>query len=96
MGLVARCRALDPSDTYDAYRYSGDLELLKNDIYPALREEAQLYSKTLIKDENGKYISSPAYSPEQGPRTATNTYDAGARVAALPRCHRGRQAGGRG
>lgn len=62
-------------NTYDAYRYSGDLELLKNDIYPALREEAQLYSKTLIKDENGKYISSPAYSPEQGPRTATNTYE---------------------
>ena len=52
-------------NTYDAYRYSGDLELLKNDIYPALREEAQLYSKTLIKDENGKYISSPAYSPSR-------------------------------
>ncbi|WP_195419848.1 glycoside hydrolase N-terminal domain-containing protein [Collinsella sp. D33t1_170424_A12] len=62
-------------NVYDAYRYSGDVELLRRDIYPALREEAQLYSKTLIKDENGKYISSPAYSPEQGPRTATNTYE---------------------
>lgn len=62
-------------NVYDAYRYSGDVELLKSDIYPALREEAQLYSKTLIKDADGKYISSPAYSPEQGPRTATNTYE---------------------
>ena len=62
-------------NVYDAYRYSGDVELLRRDIYPALREEAQLYSKTLIKDEDGKYISSPAYSPEQGPRTATNTYE---------------------
>ena len=62
-------------NTYDAYRYSGDIELLRTQIYPALREEAQLYSKMLVKDEDGRYVSSPAYSPEQGPRTAGNTYE---------------------
>ena len=62
-------------NTYDAYRYSGDVEYLKSDIYPALREEAQLYTHLLVQDENGKYITSPTYSPEHGPRTAGNTYE---------------------
>ena len=62
-------------NTYDAYRYSGDVEYLKSDIYPALREEAQLYTHLLVQDGNGKYITSPTYSPEHGPRTAGNTYE---------------------
>ena len=29
----------------------------------------------LVKDETGKYVTSPAYSPEHGPRTQGNTYE---------------------
>ena len=62
-------------NTYDAYRYTGDVEYLKSDIYPALREEAQLYAQLLVRDSDGKYVTSPTYSPEHGPRTAGNTYE---------------------
>lgn len=62
-------------NTYDAYRYTGDTEYLKSDIYPALREEAQLYAQMLVRDSDGKYVTSPTYSPEHGPRTAGNTYE---------------------
>ena len=48
---------------------------MAENIYPMLREEAQMYNAMLIKDSDGKYVSSPAYSPEQGPRTAGNTYE---------------------
>ena len=62
-------------NTYDAWRYTGDIEQLENDIYPALREQAQLYAQLLVKDKDGKYVTSPAYSPEHGPRTEGNTYE---------------------
>ena len=62
-------------NTYDSWRYTGNVEQLKNDIYPALREQAQLYAQLLVKDETGKYVTSPAYSPEHGPRTQGNTYE---------------------
>ena len=62
-------------NTYDSWRYTGNVEQLKNDIYPALREQAQLYAQLLVKDEAGKYVTSPAYSPEHGPRTQGNTYE---------------------
>ena len=48
---------------------------MKEYIYPMLREEAVMYSQMLIKDEDGKYVSSPTFSPEQGPRTNGNTYE---------------------
>lgn len=60
---------------WEYYEYTGDLAYMKENIYPMLREEAMLYNSMLIKDSDGKYISSPTYSPEQGPRTAGNTYE---------------------
>lgn len=62
-------------NAYEYYEYTGDVEFLRNEIYPALREEAMLYNAMLIQDEEGKYVSSPAYSPEHGPRTAGNTFE---------------------
>ena len=62
-------------NTYDYYRYTGDVDYLKKEIYPALREEAVMYSQLLVKDANGKYVTSPTYSPEHGPRTQGNTYE---------------------
>ena len=60
---------------WERYEYTGDLEYMKENIYPMLREEAVMYSEMLVKDEDGKYVSSPTYSPETGPRTNGNTYE---------------------
>ncbi len=60
---------------WDYYDFTRDTEYLKDNIYPAMKEEARLYDQMLIDDGTGKLVSSPAYSPEHGPRTAGNTYE---------------------
>ena len=60
---------------WEYYEYTGDFDYMKEYIYPMLREEAVMYSQMLVKDEDGKYVSSPTFSPEQGPRTNGNTYE---------------------
>ena len=75
---------------WEYYEYTGNLDYMKNYIYPMMKEEAKLYDQMLI-DENGKeyvnadgtfvedeeivLVSSPSYSPEHGPYTAGNTYE---------------------
>lgn len=60
---------------WEHYEFTGDLDFLRNNIYPMMREEAKLYDQMLVRDSDGKLVSSPTYSPEQGPRTAGNTYE---------------------
>ena len=60
---------------WDYYEYTGDVEYLKNNIYPMMKEEAKLYDRMLVPDSDGKLISSPAFSPEHGPITNGNTYE---------------------
>ncbi len=60
---------------WDYYDFTGDVDYLKENIYPMMKEEATLYSQMLVEDEDGKLISSPAYSPETGPITNGNTYE---------------------
>ena len=60
---------------WDYYEYTGDVEYLRNNIYPMMKEEAKLYDKMLVPDSDGKLISSPAFSPEHGPITNGNTYE---------------------
>lgn len=60
---------------WEHYEYTGDLNYLKENIYPVMKEAAVLYDQMLVKDADGKYVSSPAYSPEHGPRTDGNTYE---------------------
>ena len=60
---------------WEYYEYTGDFDYMKEYIYPMLREEAVMYSQMLVRDEDGKYVSSPTFSPEQGPRTNGNTYE---------------------
>lgn len=75
---------------WEYYEYTGDVDYMKNYIYPMMKEEAILYDQMLI-DENGDtyvntdgtfvesndivLVSSPSFSPEQGPYTAGNTYE---------------------
>ncbi len=60
---------------FEYYLYTEDKEYLKNKIYPIMKEEAIFYNQILIKNKEGKLVSSPSYSPEHGPKTAGNTYE---------------------
>lgn len=57
---------------FDYYLYTGDLKLLKDRIYPFMKEAAWFYEDFLIKDEKGKYLFSPSYSPENNPANSSS------------------------
>lgn len=60
---------------WEYYEYTGDVSYMRDYIYPMMKEEAILYDQMLVRDKDGKLVSSPSYSPEHGPRTAGNTYE---------------------
>lgn len=60
---------------WEYYEFTGDVDYMKKNIYPMMKEEAILYDQMLVRDKDGKLVSSPSYSPEHGPRTAGNTYE---------------------
>lgn len=61
---------------WEYYLFTGDKKYLEEKIYPVLRESAKFYSQFLIYDEKqGRFVSSPTYSPEHGPVTIGNTYE---------------------
>ncbi|WP_291764985.1 glycosyl hydrolase family 95 catalytic domain-containing protein [Blautia sp.] len=70
---------------WEYYEYTGDIDYMKEKIYPMLREEAILYDQLLVDSgveitlEDGtkstRLVSAPAYSPEHGPRTLGNAYE---------------------
>jgi len=60
---------------WEYYEYTGDVEFMREYIYPMLKEEAKFYDATMVRDADGKLVSAPSYSPEHGPRTAGNTYE---------------------
>lgn len=63
-------------NTFDYYAFTGDIELLRDKIYPAMEESALLWSQLLTEEpKTGRLISSPSFSPEHGPVSAGNTYD---------------------
>lgn len=64
---------------YDYYAYTKDLEYLKSDIYPYLREACVTYLQTLEPgrtdaDKDKLYVA-PSYSSEQGPWTVGVYFD---------------------
>ncbi len=62
-------------NVWEYYEYTLDENILKERIYPIMKEQARFYSQILVEDENGRLISTPSYSPEHGPRTNGNTYE---------------------
>ncbi len=60
---------------WDYYDFTRDVDYMRENIYPMMKEEAVLYDQMLIRDEDGKLITSPTYSPEHGPYTNGNTYE---------------------
>lgn len=62
---------------FEYYEYTKDIEVLREKIYPMMKESATFYEQ-IIKYEypdSKLYVSSPAFSPEQGPRTNGNIYE---------------------
>ncbi len=59
---------------FEHYEYTLDKKVLANDIYPMLRETAEYFEKLLV-EHNGRLVTYPCFSPEQGPRTMGNTYE---------------------
>lgn len=60
---------------WEHYEFTGNADYLREYIYPMMKEEAIFYDQILVRDADGKLVSSPSYSPEHGPRTAGNTYE---------------------
>lgn len=59
---------------YDYYEYSGDIDTLKNTIYPVLKEQVLMY-QDLLKEYNGRLVMPITQSPELSTITAGNTYE---------------------
>lgn len=52
---------------YDYYLYTGDQKYLAGHIYPFMKESAWFYEDFLFKGDDGKWVFSPSYSPENNP-----------------------------
>lgn len=59
------------------YEFTLDKEILRDLIYPALKEEAIFYQQMVVPENKTSpaLVSSPTYSPEIGPKTNGNVYE---------------------
>lgn len=61
---------------WEYYEFTGDVGILRERIFPIMRESIRFYTQWLIYDEEqDRLVSSPTYSPEHGPVTVGNTYE---------------------
>lgn len=51
---------------WEHYEFGLDSTYLKETAYPIMKEASLFWMDYLTKDENGKLVSSPSYSPEHG------------------------------
>lgn len=63
-------------NVYDYYRFTGDVDYLREKIYPMMKEQAKFWQSFLIwSEEQQRMVVSPSISPEQGPTAQGTTYD---------------------
>ncbi|REE69734.1 S-layer family protein [Paenibacillus taihuensis] len=60
---------------WEKYRFTRNVEALRDQLYPIMKEAAEFWTKTLIADTDGTLVSSPSYSPEHGPLTVGTSYE---------------------
>ena len=61
---------------YEYFRFTRDIERLRDEIYPMMEEAARMWSQLLIWDEKQeRLVASPCYSPEHGPVSSGATFD---------------------
>lgn len=58
---------------YDYWLYTGDRDFFEKHALPFMKEAALFYEDYLFEDENGKWIFSPSYSPENTPLNYNNS-----------------------
>lgn len=51
---------------WDHYDFTQDKQFLETKAYPVMKEAALFWLSYLTKDDNGKLVSVPSYSPEHG------------------------------
>lgn len=49
---------------WQRYQYTGDLDYLKQDAWPVMKESAKFVLGFLVPDPEGHLVTSPSYSPE--------------------------------
>lgn len=59
---------------FDYYQYSGDLNTLRNTIYPMMKDQVLMYEQ-LLREKDGRKVMPIALSPEIGPVTSGNTFE---------------------
>ena len=52
---------------WEHYRYTCDLEFLKNEGYEFIRQAAIFFLDNLVEDKNGYLVYGPSTSPENHP-----------------------------
>jgi hypothetical protein len=52
---------------YDYWQHTGDKKFLKEKVIPFMQAAADFYEYILTKNQDGKYMFLPSYSPEIGP-----------------------------
>lgn len=62
------CGAWTSQFFYDYWQYTGNEEFLKERAIPFMLASMDFYEFILTKDEEGKYMFLPSYSPEIGPQ----------------------------
>ncbi len=59
---------------YDYYQYTGDVDYLKNTLYPLMENQVKMYDDLLV-DKDGERVFPLSISPEVGGLTYGNTYE---------------------
>ena len=49
---------------WDHYRFTGDMEYLENEAWPAMKEAAEFILDFLVEDRDGYLVTAPSNSPE--------------------------------
>lgn len=63
-------------NSYEYYLYTNDMDYLRDELYPSMRSVANFWNNALVwSDSQQRYVSSPSYSPENGPIVAGASYD---------------------
>src|SRR5699024_2533500 len=65
-GWMPTGNAFISQNLWENYQFSGDKEVLRNEIYPIIKEAAKFHVNYLTEHEDGTLVSSPCISPEQG------------------------------
>jgi len=60
---------------WEHFAFSQNTEYLKKTALPIMKEAAEFWLDYLITDENGRLVSAPSYSPEQGGISAGASMD---------------------